>query len=362
MSRPNQARLDLAALRHNADLVRELAPNANMMAVVKANAYGHGAVTLARELQSRADAMAVACLEEALELRESGISAPILLLEGVFEPDELGIAAQQGIWVTVDNAVQLEWLEQARLPAPVQCWLKVDTGMHRLGAEASQVAGFFQRLVDCPNGRGTPVLSTHFASADEVDRDTTTRQLALFERLTGDFGALRSAANSPGVLAWPASHYDWVRPGYMLWGNSPFGTVPQANAARLQPVMTLCSAVISVRDVAAGECVGYGGSWCAGRPSRIATVTIGYGDGYPRTATNGTPVLVNGQRAPLAGRVSMDMITVDVTDLDNVRIGDPVILWGRGLPVAEVAEPAGTIGYELLTRMPARTPRVVVTP
>ncbi|WP_116365243.1 alanine racemase [Parahaliea mediterranea] len=360
MSRPSQARLDLAALRHNVALASELAPNARVMAVVKANAYGHGAVTMARELEPRVDAMAVACLEEALELRESGIRAPILLLEGVFEPAELAVAAREQIWVTVDNATQLAWLEQARLDKPLQCWLKVDTGMHRLGTEPGQAQRYFERITSCPNSLGKPVVSTHFASADDTGSETTRRQLALFEQATAALGVLRSAANSPGLLAWPASHYDWVRPGYMLWGNSPFGTALQANAARLRPVMTLCSAVISVRDVASGEAVGYGESWRAERPSRIATVTIGYGDGYPRTARNGTPVLVNGQRAPLAGRVSMDMITVDVTDLVPVQVGDPVVLWGEGLPVAEVAEPAGTIGYELLTRMPPRCPRIVV--
>jgi alanine racemase len=181
--------------------------------------------------------------------------------------------------------------------------------------------------------------------------------LAVFDALP--CGALRSAANSAALLAWPLAHYDWVRPGYMLYGNSPLlQDHPQARS--LKQVMTLASTVISLRDVAAGEAVGYGGTWVAQRPSRIATVTIGYGDGYPRHAANGTPVLVNGQRALLAGRVSMDMITVDVTDLGEVQLGAEVVLWGAGLPLAEVARYADTIGYELTTRMPARTPRVVV--
>jgi alanine racemase len=360
MARPSQARINLDAARHNIALARELAPRARIMAVVKADAYGHGALAMARTLEPHADALAVACLEEALELRESGIRLPILLLEGVFEPGELEFAARHDFWVTVDNDTQLAWLERARLPGPVQCWIKIDTGMHRLGAQPAEAPAFHQRVTASANSRGTPVLSTHFARADELDQHSTREQLARFEAATEGLPGLRSAANSPGLLAWPASHYDWVRPGYMLWGNSPFGTVPQANADRLRPVMTLCSAVISVRPVASGESVGYGGGWTAQRPSRIATVTIGYGDGYPRTAGNGTPVLVNGRRAPLAGRVSMDMITVDVTDLGEVRVGDPVVLWGEGLPVAEIAEAAGTIGYELLTRMPQRTPRVVI--
>jgi alanine racemase len=183
------------------------------------------------------------------------------------------------------------------------------------------------------------------------------QQLAVFDALPR--GALRSAANSAGLLAWPRSHYDWVRPGYMLYGNSPL-LQDHPHAQTLQPVMTLTSSVISLRDVAAGEAVGYGGTWVAPRPSRIATVTIGYGDGYPRHAPNGTPVLVNRQRAPLAGRVSMDMITVDVTGLKQIQLGAEVVLWGAGLPLADVARCADTIGYELTTRMPARTPRVVV--
>jgi alanine racemase len=231
--------------------------------------------------------------------------------------------------------------------------------MHRLGVPAGEAAEYHQRLSVSGNCREEIVTCTHFASADELDSKQTNQQLALFEQVTAGLAGPRSAANSPGVLGWPASHYDWIRPGYMLYGNTPF-PVPHPNAEALKPVMTLCSAVISLRDVAAGESVGYGASWTAQRQSRIATVTIGYGDGYPRLAANGTPVLINGQRVPLAGRVSMDMITVDVTDLPEVGIGDEVVLWGEGLPLADVAVHARTIGYELTTRMPGRTPRVVI--
>ncbi len=357
MARPNQARLDLGALRHNVNVARELAPHAKVMAVVKANAYGHGAVIIAGALQSMVDALAVACIEEAMELRYAGITAPILLLEGVFEAAELATAAQLDLWLTIGNERQLRWLEEATLPLPLSCWLKVDTGMHRLGVAPETVPQFYQRLSATGNAVDAVVTYTHLASADDVHSLQTPRQLAVFDALP--CGALRSAANSAGLLAWPQAHYDWVRPGYMLYGNSPLlQDHPQARS--LKPVMTLASTVISLRDVAAGEAVGYGGTWVAQRPSRIATVTIGYGDGYPRHAANGTPVLVNGQRAPLAGRVSMDMITVDVTDLGEVQLGAEVVLWGAGLPLAEVARYADTIGYELTTRMPARTPRVVV--
>jgi alanine racemase len=357
MSRPNQARLDLRALRHNVNVARELAPRSRVMAVVKANAYGHGAVTIATALQGAVDALAVACLEEAVELRDAGITLPILLLEGTFDASELPLAAELGLWLTIENQRQLHWLETATLPAPVSCWLKVDTGMHRLGVPPANAAQLHQRLRNSGNVRGKVVTCTHFASADDVHSLRTQEQLAAFNAL--HFCELRSACNSAGLLAWPQAHYDWVRPGYMLYGNSPM-LHEHPNASALQPVMTLTSEVISVRDVAAGAAVGYGGTWIAQRPSRIATVTIGYGDGYPRGASNGTPVLVSGQRAALAGRVSMDMITVDVTDLKHVEPGSEVVLWGAGIPLAEVARCAGTIGYELTTRMPARTPRAVI--
>ena len=359
MARANQARLDLQALRDNFAHARSLAPTAKVMCVVKANGYGHGAVTVARVLAPLADALAVACIEEALELREAGVDAPILLLEGVFEESELALAATYDFWVMIDNQQQLTWLEAAQLPSPLNCWLKVDTGMHRLGVQPDEAGEFHRRLTASHNCAGEVVTCTHFASADELDKPQTSQQLALFEQVTAELPGPRSAANSPGLLGWPASHYEWIRPGYMLYGNSPFAE-PHPNTEALKPVMTLCSAVISLRDVAPGESVGYAASWTAERPSRIATVSIGYGDGYPRLAANGTPVLINGQRAPLAGRVSMDMITVDVTDLPEVNLGDEVVLWGKGLPAGEVARHAATIGYELTTRMPARTPRVVL--
>lgn len=359
MARSNQARLNLQALRDNLAHARQLAPQSKVMCVVKANAYGHGAVAVASALAPLADALAVACIEEAIELRQAGLTIPVLLLEGFFEANELEIAAQNEFWVMIDNAQQMTWLETAEVSQPVTCWLKVDTGMHRLGVPAEETADFHRRLSSSKNCRDEIVTCTHFASADDLASAQTPEQLALFEKVTAGLAGPRSAANSPGLLGWPQSHYEWIRPGYMLYGNSPFSQ-PHPNTDALQPVMTLCSAVISLRDLEPGESVGYGASWTAQRPSRIATVSIGYGDGYPRLAANGTPVLINGQRAPLAGRVSMDMITVDVTDLPMVNIGDEVILWGEELSAGEVAAHAGTIGYELTTRMPARTPRVII--
>lgn len=359
MARGTTARLNLKALRDNVALARSRAPAAKLMAVVKANAYGHGAARVAGTLAPLADALAVACIEEALALRASGISLPILLLEGPFEPRELAEAARENFWLMIDNEQQVSWLEEAKLDSSVRCWLKIDTGMHRLGVAPERAAAFQARLVSCHSVEGTPVLATHFACADDLDSDMTERQLSLFEKACAGLPGERSAANSPGLLAWPASHLNWIRPGYMLYGNSPFER-PHDLADQLRPVMTLVSSIISLRDVPTGETVGYAATWVAQRPSRIATISIGYGDGYPRRATNGTPVLIRGQRAPLAGRVSMDMITVDVTDIPGVTLGDDVVIWGDGLALGEVARHADTIGYELTTRMPMRTPRVIV--
>jgi alanine racemase len=354
MSRPTRAEINLQALGENIAHARQLAAGSRLMAVVKANAYGHGAVTVASEADSQVDAFAVACLEEALELRAGGISSPILLLEGVFDPGELREAAEHGLWITVANELQLRWLEESDTENAPHSWLKVNTGMNRLGVSTEDAPEFYQRLKACTNN--APVLYTHFSSADNLESAVTQEQLEHFENLPID--ALRSAANSAGLLAWPQSHYDWVRPGYMLYGNSPLEEAhPNANA--LKSVMSLKSSVISVNEVESGAAVGYGGSFVTRRPSRIATIAAGYADGYPRNAPSGTPVLIHGTKAPLAGRVSMDMITVDVTDMAPIDIGTEVTLWGEGLSVNEIARLTGTLGYELTTRMPARPPRIV---
>ncbi len=330
------------------------------MPVVKANAYGHGAITVAQTLEPLAPALGVACIEEALELREAGLKKPILLLEGFFSAEELQLAAEKKFWLMVQNEEQLTALGGTRLPAtlssPLNCWLKIDTGMHRLGFQPEQATAIYSQLSDLPAVASDIVLATHFASADDLDNDFTTRQIQRFNACTQGLAAPRSMANSPGLLGWPEARSDWNRPGFMLYGHSPFAT-PHPEAARLQAVMTFRSEVMAVRELAVGESVGYANTWSARKPSRIATVPVGYGDGYPRHAENSTPVLINGQRAKLVGRVSMDMITVDVTKLDGVKVGDEVILWGEELSANEVAIHADTIGYEIMTRMHNRVPR-----
>jgi alanine racemase len=357
MTRPTQALINLDALRHNFRLAQSLAPASQTLAVIKADGYGHGALAVARALESQAPALAVASVDEALTLREAGIALPVLLLEGPFSRTDVEQAGRHGFWLMVENGVQAEAVAEARLQAPVRVWLKVDTGMHRLGATPASVPDIYRILRDSGKVEDEIVFATHLACADELDNPFTHRQVELLRELARPFGAPLSIANSPGLLAWEATRARWNRPGFMLYGNSPF-TVPHAEADRLRPVMTFSSRVISVRRIPAGDRVGYGGDWQARRSSLIATIPAGYGDGYPRTAPSGTPVLVAGHRAPLAGRVSMDLITVDVTDLDDVGIGSDVELWGEHLSVNEVAAGAGTIGYELLARMPARVPRV----
>ena len=361
MSRPTKAIIDLQALRHNFDLAQSLAPSSDTIAMVKANAYGHGAVEVATALTTMAPAFGVASIDEALELRQGGISRPIMLLEGIFELDEVALAAHHNFWLMVENSRQLEAVVNANLTQQVKVWLGMDTGMHRLGFQPEEIQSAYNRLRNSRNVSEEIVLASHFACADDLSNPATSQQIQQFDLYTpaGQKPPKTSLANSAAILGWPKAQRNWQRPGYMLYGNSPF-SASQKNADQLRPVMSFESAVISVRSTRSGESVGYTANWAAQRDSVIATVTVGYGDGYPRQAANGTPVLINGVRCPLVGRVSMDMITVDVTDLPGAAIGDRAVLWGPELPVNEVAIHCDTIGYELLTRMPSRVPRIYI--
>ncbi|PIE39577.1 MAG: alanine racemase [Gammaproteobacteria bacterium] len=364
MMRATQALIDLSAIKHNLRHAKNLAPKARCVAVVKADAYGHGAIPVARAIADDCDALAVACLEEALELRESDITAPILVLEGVCHQESLQTAVKHQLWLMIHSEAQLSALENSRINAPLNCWVKIDSGMHRLGFPPADITDIITRLQHCVNCKDI-TLATHFASADEPELAQTDRQIELFEQTTAPFALARSAANSAGVLAFPRAHYEWIRPGYMLYGNSPFAQdIDTARA--LCPAMYFQCEVIALHRVVRGETVGYSGTWQAQRDSLIATLNAGYADGYPRAAENGAPVLIHGQRAPLAGRVSMDMITVDVSDIANVKPGDSAVLWGKQdravLSADEVAQHANTIGYELTTRMPPRTPRRYINP
>ncbi|CAH0990239.1 Alanine racemase [Sinobacterium norvegicum] len=359
MARPTKALINISALQHNYRLAQTLSGAGQAMPIIKANAYGHGAVLVARALSKLAPAFGVACIEEALELRQAGIKQPILLLEGCFTADEIAVAVEHNFWLMIDNQLQLDSILTCNIATPVTVWLKVDTGMHRLGFDADEVESVYRQACSSNNVAEDIIVATHFACADDLSSEATVEQIAVFNSATANITAAKSLANSPGLLGWPEARAEWNRSGFMLYGNSPFSQ-PQVNGDQLKPVMSLQSAIISLRTVDSGESVGYAASWTAQRQSRVATIAIGYGDGYPRKAPSGTPVYINGQRVPLIGRVSMDMITVDVTDLAEVAIGDTVELWGEHISANEVAGFADTIGYEVMTRMPLRVPRIGV--
>jgi alanine racemase len=343
---PIRAVIDTAALRHNLGQVRRAAPASRVMAVIKANAYGHGLVPAARAL-AEADGFAVARLGEGLALRAAGLRNRILLLEGVFSAEQLAAAAQAQFELMVHSFEQLALLEALAGATPVTVWLKIDSGMNRLGFRLEECAAAYARLRGNPHVQAEPTLVTHLASADDRRDPRTRQQLEAFATATAGLNGARSIANSAGVLAWPAARTDWVRPGLMLYGVSPFASGTGA-ALGLRPAMTLRTEVIAVKNVRAGETVGYGGTWTAPRETRMAVVAAGYGDGYPCNTATGAPVQINGRRAPLVGRVSMDMVTVDVTDLPAVSVGDPVVLWGSEVPVEEIAAQAGAIPWDLL--------------
>jgi alanine racemase len=339
--------IDTGALRHNLEVVRRFAPNSRVMAVIKANAYGHGLIAVASALSS-ADALAVARVGEALALREAGIKIPIVLLEGVLDREQLAAAAAADLELVVHSSEQLKLLEDAPASSRFKVWLKLDSGMNRLGFKGDAFLAAHAALSDTPCVRAPFNLFTHLSSADSPELPSTAEQLLVFEAATRSLPGERSVASSAALLCFPDSQADWVRPGLMLYGVSPFKASSGADHG-LRPVMTLCSRVIAVKDIAVGEQVGYGGDWTATRPTRLAIASVGYGDGYPRSAASGTPVLVNGERAALAGKVSMDMLAIDVTELQRaVKVGDPVVLWGEGLPVEEIALWAETIPYTLV--------------
>lgn len=350
--RPVEAWIDLVALRNNLEVVRQCAPTSKLMAVIKADGYGHGVLRVAKQL-SGADAFAVASIDEAVLLRQNGFLHRIILLEGLFSFEELELAIAHRLEMVVHSFHQIEWLASLGASAQVNVWLKFDTGMHRLGFLPSQVDDVKQSLNSLRCQLQLQLMS-HLACAD-TSEDETQQQQRCFEDIRRSFPFSCSLANSAAVQRFGFTHYEWVRPGIMLYGA---GKV-DVTAESLMPVMTLASSITSLKWIEVGETVGYGNRWQAKRRTLLAVVAVGYGDGYPRHAPDGTPVLIQGTRCPLAGRVSMDMITVDVTDIqDTVTLGERAVLWGNGLSVDEVAEWSGTIGYELLCQITPRVPRI----
>lgn len=354
MSRPILATIRRQSLVHNLGRVRAAAPAARTWAVIKANAYGHG-LLLAAEALAAADGFAILNMEDALRLREAGHHHPILLLEGVFHPAEYAECARLGLIPVIHNERQVQWLEAAQPATPLAVYLKLNTGMNRLGLPPAAVAPVLTRL------RALPCVAditwmTHFARADEPGGEAG--QWDLFRDIAAAAPALPvCTANSAAILSAPATHGDWVRPGIMLYGSSPFAD-RSARQLGLSPVMQLTSELLAVQQINAGDAVGYGARFVAPQSMRIGVVACGYADGYPRHAPDGTPIVVGGVRTRVVGRVSMDMLTVDLTPVPGADVGTPVELWGDHVSVDEVAAAAGTIGYELLAALAPRVPLV----
>ena len=350
MARPTTAVIDTGALRHNLAQVRGRAPGSRVMAVVKADGYGHGLERVARSLAG-ADAFGVAALSDAERLRAAGVSQPILLLSGFDEPSDIGRMRALHVDSAIHHASQIEMLEQADPGELIGCWLKIDTGMHRLGFAPEHAREAHARLSAIPGVVGEIRLLNHFASSDEFDDSPshgrqTREQMRIFQDTVAGLPGERSLANSAAVLGWPDAHADWVRAGGALYGMSVVEGRTGADFG-LQPAMTFATRLIAINHLRKGERVGYSATWECPEDMPIGVAAIGYGDGYPRAAPSGTPMLVNGRRAPLVGRVSMDLVTIDLRGVPEARVGDPVTLWGPELPVETIALAAGTIGYEL---------------
>ena len=355
MPRPLTARIDHDALRHNLALARGLAPHSRLMAVVKADGYGHGLLRVASALRG-ADAFAVLTLEDAVALRDAGYRHPVLLLQGFYESVELPEIAARGLTVVIHEATQLDMLLAWKAPRPVDVHLKMNSGMNRLGLPPDQYRDAITRLSAWP-GLGQLTLMTHFATADEPAGIVW--QIERFEDASRGIDAPRSLANSAALVRHEPARSEWVRPGIMLYGVAP-SVETAAGDLDLRPAMTLSSRIISVQQLAAGERLGYGGTFTADRPTRVGVVACGYGDGYPRHAGTGTPILVDGVRTRTLGRLSMDSLYVDITVLPQAGVGTAVTLWGEGLPAQEVASAAGTIAYQLLCGITRRVPAVEV--
>ena len=348
MSRPAQAVINISALRNNYLLTKSLS-SGKVLAVVKADAYGHGAVKCAQALTDIADAFAVTCIEEALELRETGICQPIILLEGFFDGSEISLIEKHDLDLVIHCEEQLKIIESSKFKKKLRFWLKMDTGINRIGFPPSEYKNIWQRL-NTLSQVDSIIMMSHLGCADEPDSYKTMQQLKVFKYNTIGLSGEKSIANSAGIIAYPEARAEWNRPGLMLYGISPFPSYHSIED-KLQASMELQSSIISIKNIPAGSPVGYGGSWVAKQDTRLGVIAIGYADGYPRHAENTTPVLINNHRVPLVGRVSMDMITVDLSNLLDIQVGDKVVLWGEGLPVSEIATRANTVAYQLLCNL-----------
>ncbi|MGP4845626.1 alanine racemase [Marinobacter sp. 1Y8] len=357
MGRETRARIDLTALQHNFTVAAERVPNARVMAVVKADGYGHGIEAVAGALAGHTERFAVACIEEAQRLRKAGISQPVVLLQGFHQAGDIASCCELQLEPVIHSGQQLNALSSTPPDQPLRIWLKINTGMNRLGfspSAADQVIALARSISNVTLAG----LVTHYACADDRNDDFSQQQNDVLAAISRRYPELEiSAANSAAHFRDELDAFDWTRPGIMLYGATPM-TSQSARELGLKPAMSLESVITATRMLAPGESVGYGASWRAESETLMGIVCIGYGDGYPRHAPSGTPVWINGQRTATIGRVSMDMLAVDLTPVADAKVGDPVELWGQHIPVDEVAAHAGTIGYELLTGVTARVPRI----
>ena len=347
MARPTTVTINLNALKHNFSLTKRYTTS-KIVGVIKANAYGHGAIKVAQTLQSEnIDCLGVACIEEAIELKEAGILTPILLLEGFFTPDELVLITQHNLRTVIHCEEQVNTLLSCKINHPIHIWIKIDTGMHRLGVLPAAFKKIYHQLKAC-SAVASITLMTHFSMADRKCSDFTMKQTDLFNQTIASIIEPTSLSNSAGLLNWPLTHGDWVRPGLMLYGISPFINITDQSELKLKPVMSFTSKIIAIKNIIAGENIGYGDLFVAQKPKKIGVIAVGYGDGYNRKLPQGTHVMIHQKPAHLIGNISMDMSTVDLTDRPDVNIGDDVELWGEQVSVAELAQSIHTIAYELL--------------
>ncbi len=353
MSRAALAILSTENLLHNLQIIKKNAPHAQVIAMIKANGYGHGLRSTALRLEKHVASFGVASIDEALALRKVNIKIPITLMEGIFEPNELLIAACEQFHVVFHDSSQLEWLQRSSLPSQLTAWLKVDTGMGRLGFTPAQAQDAYNQL-SCNRFIKQPVgIMSHFACADEIEHPLNQEQMNHFNQFIHNKNGPKSFCNSAAIFSFHDQHHDFVRPGIALYGVSPFDHL-SADDLGLKPVMTLQTRLMAIKHVQKNSTLGYGARFICPDDMRIGVIALGYGDGYPRTARDGTPILVNGIRSQLIGRVSMDMITVDLRACPNAQVDDPVILWGDGLPIEQVAQYTQQCPYDMLTAVQSR--------
>lgn len=353
MSRSAIAILSTQNLLHNLNVLKKKAPEADVIAMVKANAYGHGLRSVSQRLQDHISSLGVASIDEALALRKAGVTCPITLCEGVFEADELLVASCQRFHVVFHEENQLRWLEQSQLPVPLKAWLKIDSGMGRLGFKPLEGAKAFERLKACEAIEKPLGIMSHFACSELKDHPLNQQQIKTFEAFTKDHKGPKSFLNSGGIFNFPNKAFNTIRPGLALYGVSPMGD-RRAQDLGLKAVMTLQTRLIAVKNHEKGSFIGYGARYQCPEDMPIGVIAMGYGDGYPRTANDGTPILVNGKRCQIVGRVSMDMATIDLRQCPGAQVGDPVTLWGEGLPIEEVATHTQNIPYDILTGIQSR--------